>query len=101
MSEARRIRVKAREPRHSAADVLLPDRSVFPVDGNMAEYSQAGLLAALLFFTALTIRDVYLGRSSLQRPGLSPSSSPDLEPVRTAKASSYSGPVLRFQYCIS
>uniref|UniRef100_A0A672GG75 Selenoprotein T n=1 Tax=Salarias fasciatus TaxID=181472 RepID=A0A672GG75_SALFA len=65
----------------------------------MAEYSQAGLLAALLLFTALTVRDVYLGRSSSQRPGLSPSSSPDPEPARAAKASTYSGPVLRFQYC--
>uniref|UniRef100_A0A3B4UWE2 Selenoprotein T n=1 Tax=Seriola dumerili TaxID=41447 RepID=A0A3B4UWE2_SERDU len=69
----------------------------------MAEYSQAGLLAALLLFTALTVRDVYLGRSSPQRghppvnsPGLSP---PDAEPGKPAKSSLYTGPVLRFQYC--
>uniref|UniRef100_A0A3B4YFA0 Selenoprotein T n=1 Tax=Seriola lalandi dorsalis TaxID=1841481 RepID=A0A3B4YFA0_SERLL len=69
----------------------------------MAEYSQAGLLAALLLFTALTVRDVYLGRSSPQRghppvnsPGFSP---PDAEPGKPAKSSLYTGPVLRFQYC--
>uniref|UniRef100_A0A3Q1GF94 Selenoprotein T n=1 Tax=Acanthochromis polyacanthus TaxID=80966 RepID=A0A3Q1GF94_9TELE len=72
----------------------------------MAEYSQAGLLAALLLFTALTVRDVYLGRSSphrgqqpTERPGHSPDTVPDTEPGRPAKASLYSGPVLRFQYC--
>uniref|UniRef100_A0A3B5B5Y8 Selenoprotein T n=1 Tax=Stegastes partitus TaxID=144197 RepID=A0A3B5B5Y8_9TELE len=72
----------------------------------MAEYSQAGLLAALLLFTALTVRDVYLGRSSPQRgqqpadrQGLSPDTLADTEPGRPAKASLYSGPVLKFQYC--
>lgn len=71
----------------------------------MAEYSQAGLLAALLLFTALTVRDVYLGRSSPQRgqqsadsPGLSPDNLPDTEPGKPAKASMYTGPVLKFQY---
>lgn len=62
----------------------------------MAEYSQAGLLAALLLFTALTVRDLYLGR-----PGLSPDNLPDTEPGKPAKSSLYTGPVLRFQYCIS
>uniref|UniRef100_A0A3Q1AWX8 Uncharacterized protein n=1 Tax=Amphiprion ocellaris TaxID=80972 RepID=A0A3Q1AWX8_AMPOC len=77
-------------------------------EADMAEYSQAGLLAALLLFTALTVRDVYLGRSSphrgqqpADRPGHSPDSLPDTEPGRAAKASLYSGPVLRFRYCIS
>ncbi|KAL6117179.1 uncharacterized protein ACO6RY_15019 [Pungitius sinensis] len=71
----------------------------------MAEYSQAGLLAALLLFTALTLRDVYLGRSSLQleqqpteSPGLSPDTLPDNGPGRAAKPSLYSGPMLKFQY---
>ncbi|TNN29340.1 Selenoprotein T2 [Liparis tanakae] len=45
----------------------------------MAEYTQAGLLSALLLFTALTVRDVYLGRSSLHPAG-SPGSSPELLP---------------------
>ncbi|GLD68803.1 selenoprotein T2-like protein [Lates japonicus] len=69
----------------------------------MAEYSQTGLLAALLVFTALTARDVYLGRSSLQRghpPADSPELSPaDTEPGKPTKSSLYTGPVLRFQYC--
>uniref|UniRef100_A0AAQ4RFH6 Selenoprotein T n=1 Tax=Gasterosteus aculeatus aculeatus TaxID=481459 RepID=A0AAQ4RFH6_GASAC len=57
----------------------------------MAEYSQVGLLAALLLFTALTVRDVYLGRSGLQleqqptgSSGLSPDTLPDNGPGRTA-----------------
>uniref|UniRef100_A0A3Q3GAC6 Selenoprotein T n=1 Tax=Labrus bergylta TaxID=56723 RepID=A0A3Q3GAC6_9LABR len=72
----------------------------------MAEYSQAGLLAALLLFTALTVRDVYLGRMSSQHgqqqadsPGLSPDTLPGTEPGKPAKPSLYTGPVLRFQYC--
>ncbi|TMS01793.1 Selenoprotein T2 [Larimichthys crocea] len=73
----------------------------------MAEYSQLGLLAALLLFTALTVRDVYLGRSSPHRgqqpadgPSLSPDTVlPDTEPGKPAKSSLYTGPVLKFQYC--
>ncbi|TKS65035.1 Selenoprotein T2 [Collichthys lucidus] len=72
----------------------------------MAEYSQVGLLAALLLFTALTVRDVYLGRSSPHRgqqpadgPSLSPDTVlPDTEPGKPAKSSLYTGPVLKFQY---
>lgn len=71
----------------------------------MAEYSQAGLLAALLLFTALTVRDIYLGRSNLQRgqqpverPGLSPDTLLDTDPGKPAKPSMYTGPVLKFQY---
>uniref|UniRef100_A0A8C2YYZ2 Selenoprotein T n=1 Tax=Cyclopterus lumpus TaxID=8103 RepID=A0A8C2YYZ2_CYCLU len=68
----------------------------------MAEYSQVGLLAALLLFTALTVRDVYLGRSSLQPAGspagISPDPLPDTGPGKPAKPSLYTGPVLRFQY---
>lgn len=74
----------------------------------MAEYSQAGLLAALLLFTALTVRDIYLGRTSPQRghqpadsPGFSPDTLPDTEPGKPAKSSLYTGPTLKFQYCIS
>uniref|UniRef100_A0A3Q3M981 Uncharacterized protein n=2 Tax=Mastacembelus armatus TaxID=205130 RepID=A0A3Q3M981_9TELE len=74
----------------------------------MAEYSQASLLAALLFFTALTVRDVYLGRLISQRGhqqansvGTDRESLPDTEPGRAAKSSVYTGPVLKFQYCIS
>lgn len=68
---------------------------------DMAEYTQAGLLAALVLFTALTVRDVYLGRSSLHRagsPGSSPEPLPDTGPGKPAKPSLYTGPVLRFQY---
>ena len=72
---------------------------------DMAEYSQAGLLAALLFFTALTVRDIYLGRSSPQRgqqpadsPGLSPDTLPDTDPGKQTKSTVYSGPLLKFQY---
>lgn len=72
---------------------------------DMAEYSQAGLLAALLLFTALTVRDIYLGRSSLQRgqqpaerPGLSPETLSDISPGKPIKSSLYTGPVLKFQY---
>ena len=70
----------------------------------MAEYSQAGLLAALLLFTALTVRDVYVGRSSPQRGHQSADGAaaatdmlPETEPGKAAK-SMYTGPVLKFQY---
>lgn len=81
-------------------EIQFPDYSV-PSCRNMAEYSQAGILAALLLFSALTVWDVYVGRSGPQRPGLSPGGSPEPEPNRAAKTSMYTGPVLRFQYCIS
>ncbi|CAM9120620.1 unnamed protein product [Lampetra planeri] len=71
----------------------------------MAEYSQQGLFAALLLFTALTLRDVYNGRATSQSgqqpaeiPGLSPDRLPETEPGKPAKPSLYTGPVLRFQY---
>lgn len=63
----------------------------------MAEYSQTGLLVALFLFTALTLRDIYVGRSSSQS-GHQPPDNPDTEPGKPAKAAIYSGPVLRFQY---
>uniref|UniRef100_A0A667ZGG3 Selenoprotein T n=1 Tax=Myripristis murdjan TaxID=586833 RepID=A0A667ZGG3_9TELE len=52
----------------------------------MAEFSQTGLLTALLLFTALTVRDIYLGRAGAG-------------PQRPASRSPHAGPVLRFQYC--
>ncbi|TDG95887.1 hypothetical protein EPR50_G00244240 [Perca flavescens] len=73
----------------------------------MAEYSQAGLLAALLLFTALTVRDVYVSRlnppRALQAAHSQSADSPDLsaEPGKPAKPSLYTGPLLKFQYCIS
>lgn len=60
----------------------------------MAEFSGSGLLAALLLFTALTLRDVYVGRTDPQKGHLPA----DSEHTKPAKASSYAGPVLRFQY---
>lgn len=60
----------------------------------MAEFSQTGLLAALLFFMALTLRDVYVGRTRPQNQNLAA----DTDPEKPAKTSAYTGPVLRFQY---
>lgn len=60
----------------------------------MAEYSQLGLLAALLLFTVLTLRDVYVGKSSSQQFA----AGSEMEPGRAAKAAMYVGPVLKFQY---
>ncbi|KAA8577576.1 hypothetical protein FQN60_001049, partial [Etheostoma spectabile] len=71
----------------------------------MAEYSQLGLLAALLLFTALTVRDVYVGRSNppdaLQaaRSQSADSPGPPPEPGKPAEPSLYPGPMLKFQYC--
>uniref|UniRef100_A0AAY4CUS7 Selenoprotein T n=1 Tax=Denticeps clupeoides TaxID=299321 RepID=A0AAY4CUS7_9TELE len=55
----------------------------------MAEYSQAGILTALLFFSAVTLRDVYLGRGVTQHQ----------QQQQQHKHKMYAGPVLRFQYC--
>lgn len=60
----------------------------------MAELTPAGLLVALLLFLILTMRDIQLGGSSADPQ-------PDSEPGSAAKASLYTGPVLRFQYCTS
>uniref|UniRef100_A0A1A7X1X2 Selenoprotein T n=1 Tax=Iconisemion striatum TaxID=60296 RepID=A0A1A7X1X2_9TELE len=60
----------------------------------MAEFGPGGLLAVLLLFMALTLRDIYIGRSE-QRSGLSPETENDSEPGKPAKAALYSGPVLR------
>lgn len=69
--------------------------------GVMAEYGHTGLLAAVLLFTALTVRDIYLGSSSPQgghQPPDGSALSPNTEAGKPGKATLYSGPVLRFQY---
>lgn len=80
----------------------------------MAEYSQAGILTALLLFTVVTVRDIYLGRSAVEQQteqqqrqqaagntGPDGFLNPDLHTQRQSKAKFYTGPVLKFQYCIS
>uniref|UniRef100_A0A3Q2QT71 Selenoprotein T n=1 Tax=Fundulus heteroclitus TaxID=8078 RepID=A0A3Q2QT71_FUNHE len=63
----------------------------------MAEFGSGGLLAALLLFTALTLKDVYVGRSD-HRGDVSVDTEPDSESGKPPKAALYSGPVLRFRY---
>lgn len=67
----------------------------------MAEFGPTGLLAVLLLFTGLTLRDVYVGRSN-PRPGSSADPELNVEPGteggKAAKAALYTGPVLRFRY---
>ncbi|KPP68624.1 hypothetical protein Z043_112681 [Scleropages formosus] len=73
----------------------------------MAEYSQAGILTALLLFTVVTVRDIYLGKNmseevqqqAAESPDLESLSSPTADAQRTGKARMYMGPVLRFQFC--
>lgn len=73
----------------------------------MAEYSQTGILTALLLFTVVTLRDIYVGRSLTQhqaRESLDVPGSDILrgaDPQKQAKHALYTGPVLKFQYCIS
>lgn len=74
----------------------------------MVEYSQAGILTALLLFTAVTLRDVYLGKNSAQQQhqatnslDMEPDDLRETEPHKLAKQKLYTGPVLKFQYCIS
>ncbi|CAL8262304.1 unnamed protein product [Lota lota] len=77
----------------------------------MAEYTQKGILTALLLFSVLTLRDIYVGRSQTQpQPqgpeaseslGMASDSLPDAGTVRPGKPTLYTGPVLKFQYCIS
>lgn len=64
----------------------------------MAEYNQVGVLSALLLFTALTARDIYLVRT-----GQVTTSSLNRDPAPGAgsakpKSTLYNGPVLKFQY---
>ncbi|CAL8303175.1 unnamed protein product [Arctogadus glacialis] len=73
----------------------------------MAEYTQKGILTAVLFFSAITLRDIYVGRSQTQQQGPQASESlgmasdslPDAGTVKPGKPSLYTGPVLKFQYC--
>lgn len=79
----------------------------------MAEFSGGGLLAALLLFTALTVRDVYLGlnrehgrdqrglRDEAEDRGRFTGEQERGRPAKTWSSSANLGPVLRFQYCIS
>lgn len=75
----------------------------------MAEYSQAGILTAMLLFTVVTVRDIYVGKNMAQQQqqqaadnlDAGPESHRDLDPQKLAKHKLYTGPVLKFQYCIS
>ncbi|MBN3282804.1 SELT2 protein, partial [Polyodon spathula] len=72
----------------------------------MAEYSQAGILTAVLLFTAFTLRDVYLGKTSVQQHqdanslDMEPDDLRETEPHKLAKQTLYTGPVLKFQYWV-
>uniref|UniRef100_A0A3B5M7K8 Selenoprotein T n=1 Tax=Xiphophorus couchianus TaxID=32473 RepID=A0A3B5M7K8_9TELE len=61
----------------------------------MAEFGSGGLLAALLLFTALTLRDVYVGRSDHRTRAFAET---EPESGKPPKAALYSGPVLQFRY---
>lgn len=79
----------------------------------MAEFSGGGLVAALLLFTALTVRDVYLGlnrehtrdqrslRDEAEDRGRFTDEQEHGRPAKTWSNTGSLGPVLRFQYCIS
>lgn len=70
-------------------------------------------MAALLLFTALTVRDVYLGlnrehnrnqrvsRDEAEDRGRIPDEQEPGRPAKTWSNAGSLGPVLRFQYCIS
>ncbi|MCJ8733825.1 hypothetical protein PDJAM_G00228140 [Pangasius djambal] len=75
----------------------------------MAEYSHTGILTALLLFTAVTVRDIYLGRTATEqleqqaaKSSMASSGFPEPESSSTQRQSKpkfYTGPVLKFQYC--
>uniref|UniRef100_A0A3B4CZI6 Selenoprotein T n=1 Tax=Pygocentrus nattereri TaxID=42514 RepID=A0A3B4CZI6_PYGNA len=65
----------------------------------MAEYSQTGILTALLLFTVVTVRDIYLGRSAVDQTEQQKQAAEDIHTQRQTKPKFYTGPVLRFQYC--
>lgn len=76
----------------------------------MAEFSGGGLVAALLLFTALTVKDIYLGQNRGQNPtqkeetegrGGFQAEQEHGRPAKTWNNPGSMGPVLRFQYCIS
>lgn len=64
----------------------------------MAEYSQTGILTALLLFTVVTVKDIYVGRNSMTQQD---SAGPEINTQRQNKHTLYTGPVLKFQFCIS
>lgn len=61
----------------------------------MAEFGSGGLLAALLLFTTLTLRDIYVGRSDYRTGAFSET---EQESGKPPKVALYSGPVLQFRY---
>jgi len=61
----------------------------------MAEYSQTGILTALLLFTVVTVKDIYVGRNSMIQQD---STVPDMHTQRPNKHTLYTGPVLKFQF---
>uniref|UniRef100_A0A674B5L0 Selenoprotein T n=1 Tax=Salmo trutta TaxID=8032 RepID=A0A674B5L0_SALTR len=73
----------------------------------MAEYSQTGILTALLLFTIVTVKDIYVGRSMMTQHPAQASDSlnmgadrlRDADPQRLSKQTLYTGPVLKFQFC--
>ncbi|TST60402.1 Selenoprotein T2 [Bagarius yarrelli] len=74
----------------------------------MAEYSHTGILTALLLFTAVTVRDIYLGRTATEqlepqtaKSNMASNGFPEAESntARQNKPKFYTGPVLKFQYC--
>ncbi|GAA6105733.1 selenoprotein T2 [Tachysurus ichikawai] len=71
----------------------------------MAEYSHTGILTALLLFTAVTVRDIYLGRTATEQQDAQSSVAsggfPEAQSStqRQNKPKFYTGPVLKFQYC--
>lgn len=73
----------------------------------MAEYSHTGILTALLLFTAVTVRDIYLGRTATEqlekqaaKSSMASSGFPEPESStqRQSKPKFYTGPALKFQY---
>lgn len=73
----------------------------------MAEYSHTGILTALLLFTAVTVRDIYLGRTTTEQLEQQAAKSsmasngfpePESNTERQSKLKFYTGPVLKFQY---
>ncbi|MBN3302034.1 SELT2 protein, partial [Amia calva] len=71
----------------------------------MAEYSQAGILTALLLFTVVTVRDIYMGKNLAQQQqqaadslGVGSGGLRDMDTHKPAKQKMYTGPVLKFQF---
>ncbi|KAJ8255157.1 hypothetical protein GJAV_G00201660 [Gymnothorax javanicus] len=75
------------------------------IRGAMAEYSQVGILTAMLLFTVVTVRDIYIGKNMAQQQHQQAADNMDighsLDLQKPGKHKLYTGPVLKFQYCIS